>query len=401
MCNEASPISPKRVILPQKLTQEEIANPLQVIYDLFDFAHLPRIRELLWEFFKTTVIGNYTHDLHRRERELLVTMYERIEKLVEAAHIINEKQKESKKRVFQTYPFSHDNIDLVNLEKIAKIYQPEVLGNEKLKALVETIIRITNAEKLFWSGFAINNRNRPQFDFIVLLPPDAKYSYSDYLTQVQAKCSEIGSVLIWCNKINEVYRRLRGGHIFYSAVCTDGFLVYDNRRLPLPEKAPIDISTIKVNARNIFNDAFQNAKSYLDGAEYFATSNQYKQAAFLLHQATEHAIRALLASLTSLTTYGHNLKSLIRYSSFCAPGLDAIFPKNTDEEKESFNLLNTAYVAARYNPSYEISQEQVMLLLERVYSILTQTEQSFEERLKMFENLILSQNNGCDTLTSG
>jgi hypothetical protein len=51
-------------------------------------------------------------------------------------------------------------------------------------------------------------------------------------------------------------------------------------------------------------------------------------------------------------------------------------------------LLNTAYVSARYGPNYEINQEQVMLLLDRVNSLLTQTEQSFEERLKKFEGLI-------------
>lgn len=390
MCNEVSPVSSQKVTLPQKLAPEEIANPHQVIYDLFDFAHLPRIRELLWEFFKTTVIGNYTHDLHRRERELLVTIYEKIEKLVEAAHIINEKQKESKKPVFETYPYNAENINSVNLSRLSGSYQVEIVLQEKLKTVVETIIRITNAEKLFWSGYTINSRHRPQFDFLVLLSPNAKYSYSDYLTQVQSKCSEIGSVLIWCNKINEVYKHLRGGHILYSAVCTNGLLVYDNKRLPLPEKVIFDIATIKVKARNIFYDAFHNAKSYLDGAEYFATSNQYKQAAFLLHQATEHALRALLASLTAMKSYGHNLKSLIRHTSFCAPDLDTIFSKNTDKEKELFNLLNAAYVDARYSPNYEISQEQTILLLDRVNTLLAQTEQSFEERLKTFENLILS-----------
>lgn len=391
MCNEASPTSPKNILPPQKLTPAEIDNPHQVIYELFDFAHLPRIRELLWEFFKTAVTGNYSHDLNRRERELLVTMYEKIEKLVEAAHIINEKQKELKKPVFETYPFSAENIDSINLVRIAGTHQVEIVLQEKLRTVVETIIRITNAEKLFWSGFTINSRNKPQFDFLVLLPKNAKYSYSDYLAQVQAKSSEIGSVLIWCNKINEVYKQLREGHIFYSAVCTDGLIVYDNKRLPLPEKAVIDIAAIKMKARNIFNDAFENAKSFLDGAEYFATSNQYKQAAFLLHQATEHALRALLASLTSLTAYGHNLKSLIRHSCFCAPDLDAIFPKNTEEEKKLLNLLNAAYVDARYSFNYEISQEQVMLLLDRVNSILTLTEQSFENRLNTFEDLILSE----------
>lgn len=263
---------------------------------------------------------------------------------------------------------------------------------ENVNSMVETIIRVTNAEKLFWSGFSINSRNRPQFDFLVLLPPNAKYSYSDYLTQVQAKCSEIGSVLIWCNKNNEVYKHLGKGHIFYSAVCSADLMVYDNNRVTLPEKPDVDISAIKVNARNIFEDAFHNAKSFLDGAGYFATSGQYKPAAFLLHQATEHALRALLVSLTGLTAYGHNLKSLIRHSCFCAPDLDTIFPKNTNEEKELFDLLNTAYVSARYSSIYEIGQDQVMLLLDRVNTILAQTEQSFEERLKTFENLILSAN---------
>jgi HEPN domain-containing protein len=388
MYNEASPTSPKNILPPQKLTPAEIDNPHQVIYELFDFAHLPRIRELLWEFFKTAVTGNYSHDLHRRERELLVTMYEKIEKLVEAAHIINEKQKELKKPIFETYPFSAENINSINLTRIAEAHQVEIVLQEKLRTVIESIIRITNAEKLFWSGFTINNRNRPQFDFLVLLPKNAKYSYSDYLAQVQAKCSEIGSVLIWCNKISEVYKNLREGHILYSAVCAESLIVYNNKRLPLPEKAIIDIAEIKVKARNIFNDSFENAKSFLDGAEYFATSNQYKQAAFLLHQATEHALRALLSSLTGLTRYGHNLKSLIRHSCFCAPDLDAVFPKNTDQEKELFNLLNSAYVSARYGPNYEINQEQVMLLLDRVNSLLTQTEQSFKERLEKFESLI-------------
>jgi hypothetical protein len=139
MCKEASVIPSKNVIHPQKLTVAEIADPYQVIYELFDFAHLPRIQELLWEFFKTTVIGNYTHDLHRRD-----------------------------KAIFETYPFSPDNIDSFKLERLIRAFKVDSYLHENLITVVETIIRVTNAEKLFWSGFKINSRNRPQFDFIVL-----------------------------------------------------------------------------------------------------------------------------------------------------------------------------------------------------------------------------------------
>jgi hypothetical protein len=121
MCNEGSPNSPKNAFPPQKLTAAEIANPHQVIYELFDFAHLPRIRELLWEFFKTAVTGNYSHDLRRRERELLVTVYEKIEKLVEAAHVIHEKQKELKKPVFERTHFQRKTSMPLTWPKLPKL----------------------------------------------------------------------------------------------------------------------------------------------------------------------------------------------------------------------------------------------------------------------------------------
>ncbi|MBO9202041.1 MULTISPECIES: hypothetical protein [Niastella] len=54
------------------------------------------------------------------------------------------------------------------------------------------------------------------------------------------------------------------GHIFYSAACSADLMVYDNKRVTLPEKPDMDISAIKVHARNIFDDAFLNAKSFLE-----------------------------------------------------------------------------------------------------------------------------------------
>jgi hypothetical protein len=55
MCNKASIIPTRTKFLPQNLTEEEIHNPYLVIHDLFDFDHLPGIRELLWDSFKTMI----------------------------------------------------------------------------------------------------------------------------------------------------------------------------------------------------------------------------------------------------------------------------------------------------------------------------------------------------------
>jgi hypothetical protein len=82
---------PPAELEPRKLSKEEIEDPYQVIYELFDYAHLPQIRESIWEWLKATTSGNY-HKLSVSERGNLLYLYEKIEKLIEAAHIIHNKR---------------------------------------------------------------------------------------------------------------------------------------------------------------------------------------------------------------------------------------------------------------------------------------------------------------------
>src|SRR5690349_1276428 len=75
-----------------KLSPEEVENPYLVLENLFDFAHLPQIREIFWEFFKATITGSYPKKLSWTERNEIVCLYEYIEKLIEAAHLLLEKR---------------------------------------------------------------------------------------------------------------------------------------------------------------------------------------------------------------------------------------------------------------------------------------------------------------------
>lgn len=83
-------------LVPRKLNREEIDDPYQVIADLFNYGHLPEIREQLWELLKAAITGNYCHDLDRRDRSNLLHFYEHLEKLIEVAHIIYQKNKTQK-----------------------------------------------------------------------------------------------------------------------------------------------------------------------------------------------------------------------------------------------------------------------------------------------------------------
>jgi hypothetical protein len=79
---------PSWEVKPHSLTREEVENPLLVFHEFFSFGHMPDIREQMWELLKALVTGNYCRLLTRRERSDMVYFYEKLEKLVEAAHIV-------------------------------------------------------------------------------------------------------------------------------------------------------------------------------------------------------------------------------------------------------------------------------------------------------------------------
>ncbi len=85
-----------------RLSEDEIANPQIVIDELFDFAHLPELRSMLWDWLKSTVSGNYPEDLSKEERVAILLLYEKIEKLVEAAYLLQEGKTVKKKKRYKT-----------------------------------------------------------------------------------------------------------------------------------------------------------------------------------------------------------------------------------------------------------------------------------------------------------
>jgi len=368
---------------------EEINDAYKVIEDLFQIGDVFELQEMLWNSFKSNITGTYHKQLTRSERNDVVYIHEYMERLLDAVHIINERRKISnptgiKDHTLVLYPVISENINGVGIEKICT--KAAIFSAKELQSIVTTIARFTNAEKIFFISLATEANRKVQYDFLALLPGNSPLTFMEYQNLVESNCNEFGSVMLWCGHSGEVNKLLKDGHIFYSAVCNADRLVYDNRRISLPERGNIDIATVITKSQTVFNGLFATAKSFFDGARYYATTEQVKTAAFMLHQATEHTLRALLFSVTAYNSYNHNLDNLLRHCNYCAPELIKIFPRDTDKEKEIFHLLNSAYVHTRYKANYEISTDDLMLLLDRIDHLQIEVQQFFEERLIAFKN---------------
>jgi hypothetical protein len=76
------------------LNEDEIADPFLAIREFFTKAHMPEVRDMLWLSFKTNVTGSFPQGdlLTQQERYDIILLHEQFIRLVEAAHLLNEKR---------------------------------------------------------------------------------------------------------------------------------------------------------------------------------------------------------------------------------------------------------------------------------------------------------------------
>ncbi|NLR82899.1 HEPN domain-containing protein [Chitinophaga eiseniae] len=257
----------------------------------------------------------------------------------------------------------------------------EVAKTPKLKLVLDIICTIAEPEKVFLiEADNLNSQGSGVFDLFVLLPPAATRSLQDYANLIDAACKSICPVIISVHRTSIVYSMIREGHIFFSAVCRPEYLIYDRNQTALPVNGNYELKKIKHKARGVFIKRFSKANGFLEGARLFCHTNQKELAAFMMHQAVEQAIMALVYSLTGTNLVSHNLKRLLQFSGRCTHQLENIFQLDIPEEKELFDLLVKAYTSTRYY-DYIITDLQLYQLEKRVTAFLVTVEQSFYEGL--------------------
>ncbi|WP_026768786.1 hypothetical protein [Asinibacterium sp. OR53] len=87
-------IVPNIRISTHKLSEEECQNPNLVIKDLFYTFSYDEIKVLIWEWLVSTFCENFSTGFDSDEKVMITVLYEKIERLIDAAHILysNEKQ---------------------------------------------------------------------------------------------------------------------------------------------------------------------------------------------------------------------------------------------------------------------------------------------------------------------
>ncbi len=174
--------------------------------------------------------------------------------------------------------------------------------------------------------------------------------------------------------ITELNNKLSVGQYFYTDIKKEGIVIFDLGNFELAEKKNLTLQEKKVIAKEHFEHWFRRAESFLIDFGHGFERGDYGKAAFELHQSAEHAYKTILLVFTLYNPNEHFLAILGKEcEQYFSEPID-LFPKNTDEEKERFKLLEYAYIGGRYDPKYKVSKEDLEILAGDVRKLLAIAE---------------------------
>jgi HEPN domain-containing protein/predicted nucleotidyltransferase len=191
-------------------------------------------------------------------------------------------------------------------------------------------------------------------------------------------------VTLIVHDIGYLNRKIKKGQYFFSDIQKEGIILYDSGNFELAEEQPLSPKERAGIAKADFKQWFESAKDFYESYKDNFEADRNKIAAFDLHQAAEALYSCVVLVFSNYKPKSHDLDELGHLAANHDPAFITAFPKNSDEEKKCFELLNDAYVKARYDKGYKITKEQLEYLAERVKVLRELTERVCREKIESF-----------------
>lgn len=273
---------------------------------------------------------------------------------------------------------------------------------DELKKIVQTLLEFKEVEMVILFGSYATGKYvhldkyvedgityvyKSDYDLLIILSQNKQanninlvHGITEALKQLELS-TPVSPIYEGAGFVNE---KLSEGNYFFSDIKKEGVLLYDSKRKRLARKRKLDIEEIKKQAQEYFNEWFESANGFLKQFNYALKEEEYKIAAFELHQATERYYHTVTLVFTDYKHKTHDLEELGQIASTLDLEYKKIFPRKTQMEKHHFTLLQRAYVDARYKKDYVITKKELEYLAERVIKLRDLTEKVCKEKIKSF-----------------
>ncbi len=163
-------------------------------------------------------------------------------------------------------------------------------------------------------------------------------------------------------------------HYFFNDVFVEGVALYDSGVFVPTIGEKLTPEERREAAQEHFDLWYDWAKSFNKHFDYSMKDGALRVAAFHLQQTAECAYKALLLVYTNYTPYNHYLDRFDKAIQEVIADLPDFFPRETQEAEDRFKNFDRAYIGARYDPKYNISEADLRYFAQRVELLMSETE---------------------------
>lgn len=224
-------------------------------------------------------------------------------------------------------------------------------------------------------------------DLLVITGSESQAAKLETSTRLEKQLSQRikTPVSLIAHDIQFLNRRLKKGQYFFTDIQREGIALYDSGQYQLEEPRQLQPRERRLLAQDDFDYWYGKALKLKKGFDLYMDEGDYAEAIFLLHQIAERLLGAVLLVFTRYKPSTHDLSKLLKRVSSVEPEFLQVFPAGSEEQKQCFKLLRSAYVDARYKPSFSISGEQLEWLAQRVELLRQMTERHCQEKIESFK----------------
>ena len=186
--------------------------------------------------------------------------------------------------------------------------------------------------------------------------------------------------------IDDFNYALSKAHYFETEIKRDGVILYDSGTYKLARRRKLDYTEIRDRAQKYFDDKFTLALDLFENVSFDYKRGKYKLSSFHLHQSAENFLRTIPMVFILYGHKSHDLSELMNAAKKHTTDIFKAFPRDTEEEKRLFDLLQRAYIESRYNPDFEITKEDIDALIPKIEQLRDIVEKVCCERIAYYDS---------------
>ena len=193
------------------------------------------------------------------------------------------------------------------------------------------------------------------FYLLILVADDQPEQAQTLACRIEDLCRDVLPVVALVHYVGKLHSSVAHGNAFFCRALSCP-LLYLSGNLILPVVRPV-INTIQAGLR--WERWHRQSLEFLAGAEFYINQKAYGTALFSLHQCTEGLMTAIIRGIMNYDIKSRNLSRLLMLTQMFTYDLVDIFRLDSDEGKQRFDCLKSAYIDARFKDVYEPDSKTV------------------------------------------